>query len=945
MEKILLGNRKSKRSVNVDNKLTMELKVNQRTLPFNDVIDNINLYDVYNNEKNKSNKYRLIFSINPICSNVLFNAITEVVYKEGSDDVIVVPTSKKDAISYDDIEGSGAPKNIEPLYTRQAIRDTEYSHPQIGPYVYHCGYDIFNNHTLRTSDFILINDGYKKSIIDTELSADTKIEVDYDNTKNYTISSTFNTIRDYARYEDGTPLKEIYNQRKNVDESSISNIPKRIIHNYQVDNLYTFLESIINNISEENGWFGFVNPSNIDIPNYGDIIINKCMNNNKACEFIDMYPDRSLYSFNPKVNKYRNNRIEKNWNYCLTYPYKNNYDNILINEKNTNGIKINRDCISFKTFNDRTVMLMKSVIKHNLQENSQIQLYIKKKNENYIKVDLFTKVEGIGDLNGNDKEHYFYINFDDISQYFDYEDEKIINDIRFSKIINGIECSYYIREFKRIPNLKFSKERVEDIEQQYMDSYVNKSLFTKKNNKYEILDFDNTLSKIGFSQNIYGDKLSQIVYTDDIVLDRLTDNLNRPLSEVYLTIIKNNKGYDKWYDSKKYKDSDVEYSHAFGKLTAGFDLDIYEKDYNVHCIHNIELFDNNNVEYGWNDILKIPESGQIVNKPNQVLIDNDGKIIIEEAVENSINIDDTVFLGDIVEFSPSEVKEISIEPIYYRFNTLQREYLFNSDDERQNIYIDVMKSDDYDLVAGDSESGYNDNTGFKISEDIFNRTIDGTIYPGNLFPEGYYYLPHYKIKINEFSDTINQGNDILIRYFTQKEDKLPLINKNLITINTITNYYFNVDDEIIIYDISNKSYSNGIIVSVEDNFKKITFKTSLEITDMTQYKFFKKNTEIPYYAYRINDGSGRYLWRDLLKKSEIPYNSDLYNIVFTNNAFYIQTNINFYLKRQDPYGYYGLKYVEGKTGTENSLVDLDIIGNKKDITSFEYIVEEKSGLC
>ena len=36
-------------------------------------------------------------------------------------------------------------------------------------------------------------------------------------------------------------------------------------------------------------------------------------------DFVDMYPGRDLYTFLPKYNKFRK-RIEKNWNYCMTYP-------------------------------------------------------------------------------------------------------------------------------------------------------------------------------------------------------------------------------------------------------------------------------------------------------------------------------------------------------------------------------------------------------------------------------------------------------------------------------------------------------------------------------------------------------------------------------------------------------------------------------------------------
>ena len=38
-----------------------------------------------------------------------------------------------------------------------AIRNTEYSHKENGGFVYHCGYDIFNNNKIRKKGFIHVN--------------------------------------------------------------------------------------------------------------------------------------------------------------------------------------------------------------------------------------------------------------------------------------------------------------------------------------------------------------------------------------------------------------------------------------------------------------------------------------------------------------------------------------------------------------------------------------------------------------------------------------------------------------------------------------------------------------------------------------------------------------------------------------------------------------------
>ena len=63
----------------------------------------------------------------------------------------------------------------------------------------------------------------------------------------------------------------------------------------------TFQEAYAKNLVEVNGWYGFINKANIDIPNAKDgvTVINKVMNNNKACEIYNLYPDISLFSFIP----------------------------------------------------------------------------------------------------------------------------------------------------------------------------------------------------------------------------------------------------------------------------------------------------------------------------------------------------------------------------------------------------------------------------------------------------------------------------------------------------------------------------------------------------------------------------------------------------------------------------------------------------------------------
>ena len=168
--KLLLGKNKHKLGVNENNHIGLSLVNERRVMPPTDYTATIDAYETYFAEKDASDKYRLSFTINPICSNVLFNVITEPVYKEGSDDAIVFLDNgaTKDITGnmqkYQSWKFESGYNPIKADYDRYAlIHDTGYSHKDIGPVEYHCGYDIFDNHYLRRKDgFFIINYAKKK---------------------------------------------------------------------------------------------------------------------------------------------------------------------------------------------------------------------------------------------------------------------------------------------------------------------------------------------------------------------------------------------------------------------------------------------------------------------------------------------------------------------------------------------------------------------------------------------------------------------------------------------------------------------------------------------------------------------------------------------------------------------------------------------------------------
>ena len=82
---LTLNKNKSFSSVNEIKNLNIDLESEEILLPVSDLQGKIDAYEQYLKEKDACNTYRLVFTIHPYCSNILFNHITEAVYNEGSD--------------------------------------------------------------------------------------------------------------------------------------------------------------------------------------------------------------------------------------------------------------------------------------------------------------------------------------------------------------------------------------------------------------------------------------------------------------------------------------------------------------------------------------------------------------------------------------------------------------------------------------------------------------------------------------------------------------------------------------------------------------------------------------------------------------------------------------------------------------------------------------------
>ena len=145
---IIRNSKMSVDSVDVERSLSLGINSTSSLLNNTDIKSTIDLNEQYLKERNACDDYRLILTIKPYCTNVLFNACTECVIDEGSDTMdVVMEDDTIDQTTMARIGGKIKGKNVD-VGIYDMIRNTEYSREGIG-FEYHPGLDIFNNHIIR----------------------------------------------------------------------------------------------------------------------------------------------------------------------------------------------------------------------------------------------------------------------------------------------------------------------------------------------------------------------------------------------------------------------------------------------------------------------------------------------------------------------------------------------------------------------------------------------------------------------------------------------------------------------------------------------------------------------------------------------------------------------------------------------------------------------------
>lgn len=836
--KIRLNKSVSKNSTSRKTALNLNLSGKQSLIPHDDMYGNISLEDVYKSERGSCEKVRLICEINPIITNVLYNSITEIVINDGAYNANLLNLNEVSDLP----SGKDCGKTTSFKWTEyECTRDTQLSSYE--NVSFHCGKDIFNNHIFR---------GSQSSVI-----------LEYKPGNDY-----YNTLFDFQRNKSGRMVMN--------DDSVLSYFPSaprdntmRTTHVYTTVDSMTFSDSVEYNLKELNGWVGFYNPAKLQIiggDNPGNTNINRVINNTRGGAFISMYPGIDEYTLVPRYNK-EMDRYENNWNYCLTYPSSSTTKGfVFINEKlgslrifeiDTNGTKSDGT--------KETLVTTYSV--HGLVDDDTINIY-----NNEESIAMSVAVEYVDD-------YTFSINDSTLFDDIDFMSNE--NDFSFKKCEYGTECQYYVRIFSRLPNFKFAEE---EVTQETL--YKEGSTLIADNQK---VDFDSHLSKLAFAKNSYNDDMVEIVFTDDIDISSLVDNLGRPLSEIYLTIVKNNKGYVEWY-SKGSGSSDIEYSHCFGKINCGIKLSDAVTYAESADTQNSNIWTMNNID---------GKSGFSVSN-----IDTVPKHYDETSFDDEIDYyTQNNFYGDLCCLSTYDAHEEILDDVLFRFNTAQRE-LNKPTEKVWNLLFDEITCDDYGLSA--DTSSYQEE-GLRELGTFSNGIMTGQTwaYSGaTMMKEGYYYKPHNRIRVRDISPEPSEVTGDIFRCFNIID------NENGVYDVTVTQVISALPSErMIFFNMETFEYSEAVVknvmsdyritVETEFNFPKMSYNNE-EVFDLSKIVLVKRPSDVASYALFVGDGSCRFVWRDIIQNGmDITSTDEEYP--FANGRIYITKKFNLYLRRQDPH--------------------------------------------
>ena len=392
----------------------------------------------------------------------------------------------------------------------------------------------------------------------------------------------------------------------------------------------TYPQSYKKFLKERDGWFGFYNPDILDTG---------------SCDFYTMEPKKERFSLKPSDTK--------KWELTITYPFSSDTTHFLVTggTGSFGGLKIiGRQAV---TIGGVPSVAFSTPVRHNLKQGDLV--FIEGLNTTFPTPDGYYRVTRTGLDDGSNMEYYFSVGIDDA-------DITSVGSARFRRVLggreNGFQSKYYLRLFKKITTIN-----------------------TNINNG-TIEDDDYEIYQAAFSQTVFNDEVCQFVFNEDIDVGNIRDNLGRPISEMFLTIVKTSD------------------NNFFTPIQAGLECGL------VNGIINTSTQN------------PIPDVRQLRDGPIQLPNYNDSPVPLTA----NVTINDNYFYGDIVEYNDYELIEHVLGVVGHRFNTTDR--------IGNGIQLGLgclINSNSAKCIAGPRH-------------------------------EGYFYYPHHRIKIRDFSAYVEQGN-------------------------------------------------------------------------------------------------------------------------------------------------------------------------------------------
>lgn len=340
----------------------------------------------------------------------------------------------------------------------------------------------------------------------------------------------------------------------------------------------TFAQSHKKHLKEKDGWFGYYEPNYLATG---------------QCTYNFMEPTKERFTL--KDTK------KRRWDMTITYPFSADTTNDMVN----GGLKI-LDVFGTNV-GSRVRIGFSTPVRHNLTQRSLV--YIQGVNG---LLDGNYRVIRTGEDNGRNKDYIFSIAVD-----FNLNQTSVTANSKMQRVLggvlNGFKSRYYFRLFRKITTV---------------NDNVNNGII--ENDDYEVY-------QAAFSQTVFNDEVCQFVFNEDIDVGKVVDNLGRPLSEIYLTIVKNRDFNN--------NDNDFFFTPIQAGIECGFVQGILDYD-NVPDIRRMR--DGSSSAIGT----------QYRSSPTPLT--------------SGVTINDTYFYGDVVEFNDFEQIEHVLGVVGHRFNTTNR---------------------------------------------------------------------------------------------------------------------------------------------------------------------------------------------------------------------------------------------------------------------------------